>query len=83
MRFWKEELAQVEAAALQIEAQEREAEKRFDIVHAEALARGGAENTVQTPEFAAWIAARAETDAAWGRWAQVMDASLDVRDGEA
>lgn len=77
MRFWKEELAQVEAAALQIEALERDAEKRFDMVHAEATARGAAEQTVETPEFAAWIAARAETDAAWGRWAQVMDASLE------
>ena len=73
MTVWKEELAQAEAAALRIEAQEREAERRFDIVHAEASARGGAEHTRNTPEFAAWIAARAETDAAWGRWAQVMD----------
>lgn len=77
MKFWKEELAQVEAAALQIEAQEREAEKRFDIVHAQALARGEADLTRETPEFTAWIAARAETDAAWGRWAQVMDAGLE------
>ena len=73
MTFWTEELAQAEAAALRIEAREREAEQRFDIVHAEASARGGVEHTRNTPEFAAWIAARAETDAAWGRWAQVMD----------
>ena len=77
MRFWTEELAQVEAAALRAEALEREAERRFDSVHAEADARGAAGNTRETPEFAAWIAARAETDAAWGRWAQVMDARLD------
>jgi hypothetical protein len=83
MKFWKEELAQVEAAALRVEALEREAEKRFDIIHAEALARGGAELSLDTPELAAWLAARAETDAAWGRWAQVMDASLDVAQGDS
>ena len=83
MRFWTEELAQVEAAALRAEAREREAEMRFDTVHAEADARGAADKTLDTPEFAAWIAARAETDAAWGRWAQVMDARLDDPDGLA
>jgi hypothetical protein len=41
--------------------------------------RGGAECSLKTPEFAAWIAARAETDAAWGRWAQVMDVSVELR----
>jgi hypothetical protein len=79
MTCWKEELAQVEAAALRIEAREREAEKRFDMAHAEAFARGDAEHSLKTPEFAAWIAARAETDAAWGRWAQVMDVSVEIR----
>lgn len=74
MAFWKEELAQAEAAALQLEAREREAEMRFDKVHAQASAGGGAEHGPQSPELAAWMAARAETDAAWGRWAQVMDA---------
>ena len=83
MKIWTEELAQVEAAALRVEALEHEAEKRFDHVRAEALARGEAEPTHETPELSAWMAARAETDAAWGRWAQVMDASLDSKDSGA
>ena len=80
MKIWTEELAQVEAAALRIEALEHEAEKRLDTARAEAIARGGAEHMRESPELAAWIAARAETDAAWGRWAQLMDASMDRRD---
>lgn len=74
MKFWTEELAQVEAAALRAEALEHEAEKRFDGVHAQGVTR---EQAVETPEFAAWMAARAETDAAWGRWAVVKDSSLE------
>ena len=77
MKFWTEELALVEAAALRIEALERVAEQRFDTVHDEADARGEAARTVETPEFTAWMTARADTDAAWGRWAQVMDARPD------
>lgn len=80
MKIWTEELAQVEAAALRVEALEREAEKRFYDVRAEALARGEAERVHEIPELSAWMAARAETDAAWGRWAQVMDASLDGKE---
>ena len=80
MKIWTEELAQVEAAALRVEALEREAEQRFQDVRAEALARGEAEPTHGTPELAAWMAARAATDDAWGRWAQVMDASLDGKE---
>jgi hypothetical protein len=83
MKFWTEEIAQVEATALRIEALEREAERRFDTIHAEAHARGATEHTVNTPEFAAWMDARAKTDAAWGRWAQVMNASLDAGQQEA
>ena len=80
MKIWTEELAQVESAALRVEALEREAEQRFDDVRAEALARGDAEHVHKTPELSEWMAARAATDAAWGRWAQVMDASLDGKD---
>lgn len=83
MKIWTEELAQVEAAALRVEALEREAEKRFDTVRAEALARGEPEQLHQSPELSEWMAARAATDAAWGRWAQVMDASLDGKDSGA
>ncbi|TFY99403.1 hypothetical protein EZ313_22925 [Ramlibacter henchirensis] len=74
MNFWTEELALVEAAALRIEALEAAAETRFDSMHAAASARGTADDALGTPEFKAWMDARADTDAAWGRWAQVMDA---------
>ncbi|WBY02802.1 hypothetical protein PE066_04490 [Ramlibacter tataouinensis] len=74
MKFWAEELAMVEAAALRIESLEHAAERRFDEVHAAAVAQGSAEQALETSEFAAWMAARADTDAAWGRWSQVMDA---------
>ena len=80
MRIWTEELAQVEAVALKVEALEREAEQRFDHVRAEALARGEADNLHEAPELSAWMAARDATDAAWGRWAQVMDASLESKE---
>jgi len=80
MKIWTEELAQVEAAALRVEALEHEAEKRLDIARAEALARGESDNMRETPELSEWMAARAATDAAWGRWAQVMDASLDGKE---
>ena len=80
MRIWTEELAQVEAVALKVEALEREAKQRFDDVRAEALARGEADNMHETPELSAWMAARDATDAAWGRWAQVMDASLESKE---
>jgi hypothetical protein len=83
MKIWTEELAQVEAAALRVEALEHEAERRFDSVRAEALARGDAEQVHKAPELSEWMAARAATDAAWGRWAQVMDASLDGKDSGA
>ena len=84
MRIWTEELAQVEAAALCAEALENEAENRFDIVRAELSARGEAEQQLlQSAEFSEWMAARAETDAAWGRWAQVMDASREEGQAQA
>lgn len=77
MKIWTEELAQVEAAALRVEALEQEAEKRFEMARQEAVARGDGDAVVRTPEFSAWMAARHETDAAWGRWAQVMDAAVE------
>lgn len=74
MNYWADELAMVEKAALQAESQEQAAERRFDEIHAAAEASGDAEAALQTSEFESWMAARAVTDAAWGRWSQVMDA---------
>ncbi|AEG91728.1 hypothetical protein [Ramlibacter tataouinensis] len=74
MKYWMEELALVEAAAQRIQAQEDAAERRFDEVHARAEATGDHARALATQEFACWMAARHDTDAAWGRWAEVMNA---------
>ena len=79
MQHWNEELALVESAALRMEGLEAAAEQRFDNVHAAAEARGDAGLARQSPELREWLAAREDTDAAWGRWAQVMDAKPQAR----
>jgi hypothetical protein len=72
--YWQEELALVEAAALRIQAREEAAEKLFE----EALSRHEVQGTgvpaKQMQEFTTWMACRHDSDAAWGRWATVMDA---------
>ena len=78
MKYWAEELAMVEAAALRAESLEQAAEHRFDEVHAAAEANGAVEAALETTEFSSWLSARADTDAAWGRWSQVMDAKPPV-----
>jgi hypothetical protein len=74
MTLWEQEIALVERAALRIEQIEADALTRFARVRDAAHRSGDLDGVVRTPEFQAWMAARAETDAAWGRWAQVMDA---------
>ena len=74
MQQWKEELARTEAAAIRIEKIEAEAEQHFDRVFDSAQAKGDTAAALKTDEFSRWLGARADTDAAWGRWAQVMDA---------
>ncbi len=74
MTMWEQELALVEAAAMRIEALEHDAERRFDEALASANARGEGAAATRSDEFRLWMAARADTDAAWGRWALVMDA---------
>ena len=73
MRLPLEELALLESAALRSETSEEHAEKCFDTVYELAESTGSVAALTATPEFARWMAARAETDAAWGRWAQCMD----------
>ena len=68
------EVARAEREALGTEAAENQAERRFDEVHAELAAQGRADEATDSPEFREWMAARARTDAAWGRWAMAMDA---------
>jgi hypothetical protein len=79
MDLWTEQLALTEAAALQAEALEAEAEQRFDVVFEAAELRGDESQALASTEFRDWMAARADTDAAWGRWAQTMEARLDAR----
>jgi hypothetical protein len=73
MSDWSEEIAVAEAAAEQMQAAERDAEDRFDVVHAQAQAAGTVGEALKTPEFHDWMAARRATDAAWGTWSVVMD----------
>lgn len=65
----EQDLALLERAALRTESMEHVAEKRFDDVYGAAERNGSVAEVTATPEFREWMAARAETDAAWGRWA--------------
>ena len=72
--YWMEELTLVEAAAMRIQAREDLAERLFFEARARAQAAGDEQAVLKSEEFATWMAARNDTDAAWGRWSQVMDA---------
>lgn len=74
MSNWTHQIAEAEAAAQRIQAEEDAAERRFDAVHAKAQAAGTLPQIFKTEEFRAWMTARRETDAAWGAWSMVMDA---------
>jgi hypothetical protein len=74
MNDWKEQLDSVEADALRVEALELKAEREFDRVTEIAQAKGEPALALKTPEFEAWMAARRDSDAAWGRWFEVMGA---------
>ncbi|GAC1525816.1 MAG: hypothetical protein NVS2B4_02070 [Ramlibacter sp.] len=75
MNYWLEELALVESAALRIQAIEEVAEERFDQALAAAERQGGpGERAIPSGELSAWLSARHDTNAAWGRWAEVMKA---------
>lgn len=69
----EETLAMLESAALESESNERIAESSFDARYAAAENDGALAHVTTTPEFHEWMAARAQTDAAWGRWAQLVD----------
>jgi len=72
MDFREQDLASLESAALQTESMERIAEKCFDETFDAAERNGSVADVKDTPEFREWMAARAATDAAWGRWAERM-----------
>lgn len=82
---WQDVLAQAESAAVRLAALEAAAERRFnppqenDGVAADAGAADAgdaAAGTQRREELNAWIAARRATDAAWGRWAELLRARL-------
>lgn len=75
MHTREQEAALSESAALRLESAELLAEQRFDAVYDAAERNGTVDTVTATAEFRDWIAARAETDAAWGRWAQCMGAA--------
>lgn len=71
---WQEALGQAKAAALRIEALEAAAERRFDQAgKAGPDADSGAADALRRRELDAWLAARRATDAAWDRWAGLVD----------
>jgi hypothetical protein len=80
MSDWADKVAAAEAGAESKQAAEREAEGRFDEVHARAEALGDPGQALKSAEFHAWMATRHETDEAWGAWATVMDAKPASRD---
>lgn len=67
--------AEREALALQ-EAEDRSAQ-RFEDVRLKLASANQADEATRSPEFRDWMAARARTDEAWGRWAMAMDAAQD------
>lgn len=71
---WTAAVAAAEAAAQQKEAAEELAHARFHAVRAEIEAAGDSADVTRTPEFKEWMAARHDTDEAWGQWAMAMDA---------
>jgi len=70
---WSAALAAKEAAAQQKQAAEELAHGRFAAARAEIEAAGNGAQVTDTPEFHQWMAARRESDEAWGAWAMVMD----------
>ncbi|MBE7939230.1 MULTISPECIES: hypothetical protein [Ramlibacter] len=69
--WWAQELALVEGAALRIEGLEAVARGAF-VRHRESLGPEGGAALLRSHELATWLQARRDTDAAWGRWYEVM-----------
>ena len=75
MKSTEQDLALLESAALMTESMELIAEKSFDETYEAAEQNGSVAGVTATHEFGQWMAARAETDAAWGRWAELKHAT--------
>jgi hypothetical protein len=68
------EVARAETEALALQDAEEQSAERFQSVRERLAASNQADEATQSPEFRDWMAARARTDEAWGRWALAMDA---------
>ena len=67
------DIARAETEALAFQAAEDASAERFEEVRLQLVAGNRAEEATRSPEFTEWMAARARTDEAWGRWAMAMD----------
>jgi hypothetical protein len=66
-------VASAESEALAKEQAESQAEGSFRAMREELERAGKAQDVTHSAEFRHWMQARAETDAAWGRWAMAVD----------
>lgn len=67
-------VARAEHEALACQADEDGAQQRFQAARQQLLAQGRPDEATRSPEFHEWMATRARTDDAWGRWAMAKDA---------
>ena len=68
------DIARAETEALALQDAEDQSAQRFEDVRLRLAAGKSADEVTKSPEFHEWMAARARTDDAWGRWALAMDA---------
>lgn len=71
---WNAAVAAAESAAEAKQTAEEIAHERFRAVRAGIEAAGSTAQATDSPEFHRWMAARRESDEAWGAWAMAMDA---------
>jgi hypothetical protein len=68
-------VAHAEREALALQDAEDQSAERFVDVRQRLVAGNQADEVTRSSEFKEWMAARAKTDEAWGRWAMAMDAA--------
>ena len=68
------DIARAETEALALQDAEDQSAQRFEDVRLRLAASDRADEATHSSEFRDWMAARARTDEAWGRWAMAMDA---------
>ncbi|HYE39732.1 MAG TPA: hypothetical protein VEB23_07360 [Ramlibacter sp.] len=68
------DVARAETEALALQDAEEQSAQRFVDVRQRLVASNQPDEVTRCDEFREWMAARAKTDEAWGRWAMAMDA---------